>query len=307
MGGGRWDSSSFASSRATYNTSKPTTAHIYTKRSIDHELDPNLIKLRESRDSAANPLSTAVIVALDVTGSMSPVLDYFARQGVGQLVGQIYERKPVTDPHVLIMGIGDFECDRSPLQATQFEAENKPLIEQLEKLYLEGGGGGNNHESYSAAWWFAATKTSIDCFEKRGKKGFLFTIGDEEPTPTLFARDMKRVLDLDEADLSGEALLQRAQTMYHVFHIIVEEGDYCRRNLDHVHRAWKALLGQGVLPLSDKTRLAELCVSAMEIVAGRDKAEVTASWDGKTGAVVSHGLRDLMPAENRTGGMSLNY
>ena len=28
-------------------------------------------------------------------------------------------------------------------------------------------------------------KTSIDCFEKRGKKGYLFTIGDEQLPPTL--------------------------------------------------------------------------------------------------------------------------
>jgi len=307
MGGGRFDSHTFGAARAAYNAAKPTTESIYSSRSIDKELDPNLIKIRESRDSAANPESTAVIVALDVTGSMSPVLDYFARTGVGQFVGQIYERKPVTDPHVMIMGIGDFECDKSPLQATQFEAENKPLIDQLEKLYLEGGGGGNNHESYAAAWWFASSRTSIDCFEKRGKKGFLFTIGDEEPTPTLFARDIKRVLGIDEPDLSGAALLERAQTMYHVFHVIVEEGDYARSRLARVDKAWKAIMGQHVLPLSDKTKLAELCVSAMEVMSGRDKDTVAASWDGTTKSVVAHGLRDLATPDKKSGGMSLNY
>jgi len=43
----------------------------------------------------------------------------------------------------------------------------------MEKIYLERGGGGNNHESYAAAWLFGATRTSIDCFEKRGKQGVI--------------------------------------------------------------------------------------------------------------------------------------
>ncbi len=212
MGSGRWDARDWASTRTSYTkAARPTVDHIYTSRSIVNELDPKGVMLRESRDSAANPNSTAVIIGLDVTGSMDKVLDAMARTGLGTLVGSIYERQPISDPHVMIMGIGDFECDQAPLQITQFEAENAPLISQMEKVYLERGGGGNHHESYAAAWLFAATRTSIDCFEKRGKRGYLFTVGDEEPTPKLFGSQIVRFLggeptgDLDGAQGPGPA------------------------------------------------------------------------------------------------------
>ncbi|HAO33838.1 MAG TPA: hypothetical protein DCQ84_12920, partial [Candidatus Competibacteraceae bacterium] len=55
------------------------------------------------------------------------------------------------------------------------------IARQLRRLWLEKGGGGNACESYTLPWYFAATHTAIDCFEKRGKKGYLFTVGDEEP------------------------------------------------------------------------------------------------------------------------------
>lgn len=302
MGDGRWDAKSWSATRASYSAGKPTVDHIYTTTSaasLDAALKPAEFKLRESRDSASNPSSTALIVALDVTGSMQRVLDYIARDGLGTLIGQVYQRKPIKDPHVMIMGIGDFECDRAPVQATQFEAENKPLIEQLEKIYLERGGGGNNYESYAAAWLFAATKTSIDCFEKRGKKGYLFTVGDEEPTPVLHKSAIKQFLGLDEAnDITGSEALALVSATYEVFHVIVEEGDYASRRIDQVRGRWADLLGQHVLPLSDHKKLAEVIVSAIEVAEGRDHDTVTGSWSGDTAIVVAKAIRDVALGTN---------
>lgn len=62
-----------------------------------------------------------------------------------------------------------------------FEADIR-IARQLEKLWLEKGGGGNCCESYTLPWYFAALHTAIDWFEKRGQKGYLFTVGDELPT-----------------------------------------------------------------------------------------------------------------------------
>lgn len=65
MGGGRWDSRDWSASRASYSyAAKPTVDHIFTRRRIDKDLDPSLITVRESRDSAANPNSTPLIVGL---------------------------------------------------------------------------------------------------------------------------------------------------------------------------------------------------------------------------------------------------
>ena len=175
MGSDRWEPKDWKS----YSTDRlvgKTTESIYSSRSIDTDLDPINIKIRESCDSNLNPKSTALIVAEDVTGSMSRVLDATIR-GLGTLVTEIYDRKPISDPHMMFMGVGDVEAgDRAPLQVTQFEADIR-IAEQLQKLYLEQGGGGNTYESYSLAWYFAATRTAIDCFTKRGKKGYLFTVG----------------------------------------------------------------------------------------------------------------------------------
>jgi hypothetical protein len=306
MGSGRWDSRDWASSRASYSASRPTVDHIYTGRAIDKDLDPKFITLRESRDSVANPNSTAVIVALDVTGSMDRVLDAMARTGLGTLVGAIYERQPITDPHIMLMGIGDFECDTAPLQVTQFEAANAPLISQMEKVYLERGGGGNHHESYAAAWLFAATRTSIDCFEKRGKRGYLFTVGDEEPTPRLIGSQIARFMGGEPGpDLDGAHLLEMVSATYHVFHVVVEEGSYARSHADRVRPAWTQLLGQNVILLADHTKLAEVVVSAIQVAEGADRDAVASSWGGDTALVVARAMRDAATVAAKSGGMKL--
>lgn len=307
MGSGRWDSRDWAASRTSYShTAKPSVDHIYTSRKLDAGLDPAKVILRESRDSAANPASTALIVGLDVTGSMDRVLDAMARTGLGTLVGAIYERQPITDPHIMIMGIGDFEHDNSPLQVTQFEAENAPLISQMEKVYLECGGGGNNYESYAAAWLFAATRTVTDCFEKRGKRGYLFTVGDEEPTPRLISAQIKRVMGGDQiGDVDGEHLLAMAQATYNVFHVIVEEGSYASSRPDRVRSAWVKALGQNVIPLSDHTRLGEAVVSAIQVAEGHDRDVVAKSWGGDTSLVIARAVQDIAVVTSSSGGMKL--
>ena len=78
----------------------------------------------------------------------------------------------------MVAAVGDAYTDQAPLQCTQFEADIS-LASQIRSLWLEGNGGGNNGESYSAAHLLAALKTSTDSFERHGRKGYLFTIGDE--------------------------------------------------------------------------------------------------------------------------------
>jgi len=300
MGGGRWSDKDWVSYSATRGDHlKSTTVDtIYTSRSVkdvlDSGLDPKGVKMRESRDSADNPNSTAVILGLDVTGSMSNVLDVMARKGLPALVSNIYSRKPVVDPHIMCMGIGDAEAgDRAPLQITQFEATVQLISDQLTKIWLEGRGGGNRYESYLLAWYFAAMHTSIDCFEKRGKKGYIFTIGDEEPTPYLRAQDIERVLGYkpQQDKIMAEEIFTMTDRMYNVFHIIVEEGSNGMYNA--THRKWHDLLGQRAIHLSDHTKLGEVIVSAIQAWEGEDVAAVAKSWDGTTSLVVEKAISGL--------------
>ena len=169
MGSGRWSPDDWCTYTTTSSYDSKTVDEIYN-HTMDSELDPKNVKMRESRDSNDNPNSNAVIIGLDVTGSMSNVLDAIAKNGLNTLATEIYNRKPISDPHLMFMGIGDVEVgDIAPLQVTQFEADIR-IAEQLEKIYFEKGGGGNSYESYALAWYFAGLHTSIDCFEKRNKK-----------------------------------------------------------------------------------------------------------------------------------------
>ena len=56
---------------------------------MDKDLNPFGIAVRESRDSDLNPQSNAIIVGLDVTGSMGMIADALARKGLGTMVEEI--------------------------------------------------------------------------------------------------------------------------------------------------------------------------------------------------------------------------
>lgn len=295
MGSGRFSADDWDVYATTSSYATKTVDAIYTARKLDDALNPHGIKVRESHDSADNPNSTAIIVALDVTGSMGMLLDTMAKEGLPTLMAEIYDRKPVTDPHVMCMGIGDVEAgDKAPLQVTQFEADLR-IAKQLEKLYLERGGGGNSYESYALAWYFAAKHTSIDCFKKRGKKGYLFTLGDEKPTPYLRREDIERVMGpsgLESDLLDIDSLLTMVSREWEVYHLIVEEGSYARGN-HQVLEEWRKVLGQHAIPLSDHKKLAEVIVSILSVSAGMDAHTVVRSWDSSTSLVVSRAVSDI--------------
>jgi hypothetical protein len=276
MGGGTFSSSAYAA----YSTSTvgKTTDEIYTSRTINKNLDPLGVKIRESRDSADNPKSTPIIVGIDVTGSMGIIADQIAREGLGTLFTGILDRKPVTDPHLMFMGIGDANCDSAPLQVSQFEADNR-IVEQLTQIYIEHGGGGNNFESYNLPWYFAAFHTVHDSMEKRGKRGYLFTIGDEEAPAPLTKAQLKRFIgDEVQAELSTVDLLQLAQRLYDVYHVVIMQGSHASSRPDAVRKSWDALLGQHAIYLTDYKKLPETIVSAIEVAEGRDAEDSAKAW-----------------------------
>jgi hypothetical protein len=287
----RWSSASWSSYSSTTKT-KPAAA-IFTSRSLHNDLDPKGVLSRESRDSDLNPKSTAIIIGVDVTGSMGIIAEYMVKTGLGILFQEILDRKPVTDPHLMVMAIGDAVCDSTPLQVSQFEADIK-ITEWLEKIYIEGCGGGNDSESYHLPLYFAANHTSIDCFEKRGKKGYLFTIGDEMTPPKLTKDQIKRVCgDESSTDLTYEDLLEQAERMYEVFHIIVAEGNFARRDVDRVKHKWQEVLGQRAIVLTDYKSLSEVIVSIIQVNEGADTDTVTKSWSGDTSLVVKKAVSGL--------------
>jgi hypothetical protein len=292
MGGGTFDAKAYRAYTST--TVGKGTDEIYTSRTINKNLDPLGVKIRESRDSPDNPNSTPLIVGIDVTGSMGMIADVLARKGLGTLFTGVLDRKPITDPHVMFMAIGDANFDSAPLQVSQFEADNR-IVEQLTQIYIEHGGGGNNFESYNLPWYFAAFHTEHDSMVKRGKRGYLFTVGDEEAPQPLTPAQIRRFIGDDvEASLPTRDLLQLAQRTYDIFHIVIEEGSHARSHLARVMNGWTDLLGQHVIKLSDHNKLAETIVSAIEVVEGADASVSTRGW-GSGASVVYDAIKNLPP------------
>jgi hypothetical protein len=288
MGSGRFDHHDWKTYTGSKSYDYTTASHtqIYTQTQVAAALDPKHIALRESRDSADNPASTPLIVALDVTGSMHAVLESMAKEGLPRLMNEVYGHEPIPDPHVCTMAIGDCECDRGPLQVTQFEADVR-IAQQLEQLWLEGGGGGNRHESYALAWYFAQHHVVTDAWEKRGQKGYLFTVGDEEPTPHFDADDLRRVFGhAPKAPYQPEALLKAVQERWEVFHLIVGQGDYATRHKEQVRQAWADVLGQRAVWLKDHTKMAQAIVVLLLQAQGKDVKQTVAGWDAHTGDVI---------------------
>lgn len=300
MGTSRWDDSAWVSHTSSVKTK--TREEIFSSSHMLEKFDPKKITVRESRDSALNPNSNAIIVALDVTGSMGINAEQLARNGLGVMVEEIIKRKPVSDPHVMCIGIGDVKYDSAPLQVTQFEADIT-IAEDLKNIYLEGGGGGNCFESYNLAWYFAALNTSIDCYEKRGKKGYLFTLGDEEAPEDLLASEIRKVFGNQETkDYTSEQLLNMASKMYHVYHIVVKQGSHARHYFDDVMKSWKELLGQRVLVLEKNEDLAEVIVSTIEVNEGRAIKDVIDSWSPDKVLSVKTAITQLAPYEGGSSG-----
>ena len=68
------------------------------------------------------------------------------------------------------------------------------MDDDLGRILLEGGGGGQKTESYELALYFMARHTATDCFERRGRRGYLFIIGDEMAYPRVKPAEVSAVL-----------------------------------------------------------------------------------------------------------------
>lgn len=253
-----------------------STHEIFSSRSMNDKMNPYDVALRESRDSEEHPNSLAIILALDVTGSMHTIPHYLIKKGLPNIMGSIIQRG-IKDPQVMFMAIGDHECDSSPLQLGQFESSDELLDYWLENVYLEGGGGGNEGESYFLAWYFAATRTAIDCFEKRGEKGFLFTVGDEPVLKNIPASALQAIHGKGQYDMNNNtiAFLEKAREKYNVYHLHLKQG--FNGNNPDVIAGWKQIMGDNLIVVEDKEDVAKFISEKITVketaVEGQPKSE----------------------------------
>lgn len=259
MGSGKWSAVSYSSISQTkgYTTAR-SVDQIFTQKTIDSKMNPYGVEVRESRDSVDNPNSVAIMIWLDQTGSMGRIPFEFVKNGMPVMMSGILGAG-IQDPHLFFGAIGDHTTgEPSPLQVGQFEASAELIDRWLSATHMVGQGGGNNMESYLLAWYFAGYRTSIDCLEKRGIKGCLFTIGDEKTHPVLTSNELKAIMGPGQYPqaYSAEELLAKAQEKYNVYHLHVNEGSY--RNNDSVLGQWRSLLGENLIVVEDYTKIPEI-------------------------------------------------
>lgn len=230
---------------------------------LDIEMSPKGVRLRESRDSDEHPTSLAIQIWLDVTGSMDRIPENLVKESLPHLMTDIINAG-IEHPQIFFGAVGDHLYDRASLQIGQFESSTELVTKWLTSVFLEHGGGGNMHESYLLPWYFAAKHTSIDCFEKRGEKGFLFTIGDEKCHKTVTGSFLKNAVGVGEYKnvYTREELLEEAKRCYNVFHIHANDGNY-RNNAD-VNADWRSLLGENYVIVENHKDIAGTIASIIK-------------------------------------------
>lgn len=247
MGSGSWTCDSFKSyaSRKSYKLTDNDIVDLrglhlqdmYDSVRLPEELNPKNV-VRECCDSEEHPNTIPVILALDVTGSMGDAAMQVASK-LNEIMTKLY--KTITDIEFCVMGIGDLAYDQAPIQISQFESDIR-IAESLDKVYFERGGGGNCFESYTAAWYMGLHHCKLDCW-KRGKKGIIITLGDEELNPYLPKTGLSRATDDPlQADIETPELYEEVSKKYDVYHIFVE----------HSHNYYKSEAEETFVPVIGK-------------------------------------------------------
>lgn len=170
------------------------------------------------------------------------------------------------------------------------------MDEHLGKILLEGGGGGQMTESYELAMYFMARHTSIDCFEKRGRRGYLFIIGDELPYPQVRRREVEKVVgERLQRDIPTKDMVAELTRIYDVYYILPAGTSYAGDS--RVLAAWRELLGQNVLELDDLDAVCETI--ALTVGLGEDAIDLREGLDdldelgSNAGTAVSKALAKL--------------
>lgn len=232
-------------------------------------IDTAKLRTRESRDSTAHPKSNSLALWFDVTGSMGQVPKDL-EVNLKDLMGYFLKSGYLPDVAILFGAVGDSTCDRVPLQVGQFEPGAQELMDFFQRVFLEGGGGGQNTESYQNALYYMARHTVLDCYEKRGKKGYIVMFGDELPYAKVNVAEIKRLMDGfgPEENIPLAQIIKEVKEKYVVL-FIIPLGTSGGRDPE-IWGTWRSLLGEEcVLGMEKTSQVCELVGTAVGICEGR--------------------------------------
>ena len=282
MGGGSYKASDWTKLKTSRKIDSSSVDQIFKSRKMDDKFNPKFIQVREARDSEEHPNSTPIAIGVDVTGSMGYLSSEIIKNSLNELMKKLYSTKLVEDPQLMFAAIGD-TTDEAPLQVTQFESDIR-IAEQLMELWIEGAGG-DSPEDYQLLWYFLAKHTDIDCFNKRGKKGFCFTIGDAAFHDSVTGGNIKTIFNDDAKLYRTSELAKMASEKYELFHIDLNAGKMS---------ASKYIPGRVIsVSPSEVKYLPEIIIAAIQLISGKTNDDILNGLDFSAKQVVSRAVSTL--------------
>jgi hypothetical protein len=244
---------------------------------VHKDLSPYGVTLREARDSDAHPLSVPIAVVMDTTGSMRRVPEILEDR-LSHLMGAFLEDKASGKkylgegyPAIMVGANDDYDAqssyggkDNGAFQVGQFESGIE-IDNDLEKIWLTGNGGGTYSESYELALYFLARHTAHDHWDKRGKKGYAFIIGDEHAYPVVSKAQVEEIFgDKIQADIPLKDIIAEVQERYNLFFVLPNLAAHYEDKA--LHKYWLDLLDQQhFLLLREPEKICELIASTVAI------------------------------------------
>jgi (2Fe-2S) ferredoxin len=221
MGNGRFDETEYHSTRVI-RAVKGIADFAYTQsaKHVHPDLDPTRIrnkpfKVLESCDSVEHPMSTAIIITSDVTGSNINNARV-VQQKLPELMAKV--TTVCDNPQIAIWANDDVTVmGRNAIQLGEFESDNR-IDDSIRNLWLTGRGGANSGESYDLLIYAAARKTRTDCFDKRGKKGYMFLYADEPFFHEVDATAVNEIFgDQLQSNIPIDDIVAEAQRKWNIF------------------------------------------------------------------------------------------
>ncbi|MBP3754333.1 MAG: hypothetical protein J6I66_05690 [Lachnospiraceae bacterium] len=297
MGRGSYTAADWNKLRNSRNLNNAASeTEIFRKTSCDQRFDPKFIQTREARDSDDHPESLPIILGLDVTGSMGYLAKKVAQESLNETMMKLYSTNAVKDPALMFAAYGDID-DASPLQVTQFESDIR-IAEQLLDLWLENAGSGRVVPNL--LWYFAAKHTSLDNYEKRKKKGFIFTIGDVADCrkegevgnlPALYHRVFGETVNM-----SVNEIVKEAGKKFEIFHLFLDDGFGKAKNIVNL------LPGHTMVIRTDEIdAIPEIIISAIQMTGGMTLEDTLKQWSDAKIPVVKRALSELTVKSQKKG------
>lgn len=284
MGGGTYDTaatrrlvSDAHSTGRSYMRHSAAIAAGTAARTVHPKLDAKAlnrtgVRIRESRDHPDHPNSVAVAVIFDTTGSMRRLPEQFVEK-LPDLMDLIKTKGYLADPQILFGAVNDATTHCiTPLEIGQFESGNQ-MDDVITNIILQGGGGDGVTESYELLMYFMARHTALDCLEKRGKKGYLFIIGDEIPYDSVSAEEVRRWIgDEIQSDIPTATIVAELKRKFDVYWLFPDAaanaGSVTARD------TLEGYFGQNLIHLRSAADVSKVIAATIGIHEGRNPRDV---------------------------------